>query len=124
MADMNVDGEGLPINPMEDTDLAQKSKYFDCPRCGLTVDRGTIECPRCQYRWDVTLRCYRCMHTFQQGATLDIRDGVPYCSFCNIPLKGQDKTGFIYRNVRTILLAIGIVFTLCVIYVYLTWGGF
>jgi hypothetical protein len=70
------------------------------------------------------MRCYNCLHIFQQGVTLDIRDGVPFCPFCNIPLEGQDKKGFLYQNVRTVFMAIGLVFTLCVIYIYLAWGGF
>jgi hypothetical protein len=104
-------------------DSAQHSKYKECPQCGLTVDTTTLECPRCQWRWDTTIRCYNCMHTFQQGATLDIRDGVLYCPFCNLPLEGQDKKGFLYQNLRTILIAIGLAVALCVIYIYVTWGG-
>lgn len=101
--------------------LQTQPEIIDCPRCGFNVDKGTVECPRCQWRFNIRFHCYHCMNT-QWGFMVRLKDGVPVCAFCEEPFKDQDKTQHMKRNLRTPAIIITIGFILCLLYIYLVWG--
>jgi ribosomal protein L37E len=95
-----------------------------CPRCGLSVNDDVILCPQCGFGYPFEIRCYNCMRKFHTGLDILVKDGVKYCPFCNIPLEGQNKKKMMTRNIKPIIIGVSIALIVCLLYVFLVWGGF